>query len=136
MSRRWLEGGSEFEEKIGYARAVIDGDFVFVSGTTGYDYGTMRIEPDVVAQAEQCMRNIGEALQAAGSGFDDVVRVRYIFPERSDFEPCWPIFRRYLGRARPAATMMVAGLLNEAMRLEVEVTARLKRSDAANSDAE
>ncbi|MCH2186740.1 RidA family protein [Myxococcota bacterium] len=130
MSRCWVDGASEFEEKIGYARAVIDGDFVFVSGTTGYDYATMRIESDVLAQAEQCMRNIDEALQAAGSGFDDVVRVRYIFPERSDFEPCWPIFRRYLGRARPAATMLVAGLLDEAMRLEVEVTARIASADA------
>ena len=135
MSRRWVEDHSEFEKQIGYARAVIDGDFVFVSGTTGYDYVTMTIEPDVLAQAEQCMRNLGEALQAAGSGFDEVVRVRYIFPERSDFEPCWPIFRRYLGRARPAATMIVAGLLNESMRLEVEVTARLKRSEASNSGA-
>ena len=135
MSRRWVEDHSEFEKQIGYARAVIDGDFVFVSGTTGYDYVTMTIEPDVLAQAEQCMRNLGEALQAAGSGFDEVVRVRYIFPERSDFEPCWPIFRRYLGRARPAATMIVAGLLNESMRLEVEVTARLKRSEASDSGA-
>ncbi|MAJ58764.1 MAG: hypothetical protein CBC48_01630 [bacterium TMED88] len=135
MSRRWVEDHSEFEKQIGYARAVIDGDFVFVSGTTGYDYVTMTIEPDVLAQAEQCMRNLGEALQAAGSGFDEVVRVRYIFPERSDFEPCWPIFRRYLGRARPAATMIVAGLLNESMRLEVEVTARVKRSEASNSGA-
>ena len=135
MSRRWVEDHSEFEKQIGYARAVIDGDFVFVSGTTGYDYVTMTIEPDVLAQAEQCMRNLGEALQAAGSGFDEVVRWRYIFPERSDFEPCWPIFRRYLGRARPAATMIVAGLLNESMRLEVEVTARVKRSEASNSGA-
>ena len=135
MSRRWVEDHSEFEKQIGYARAVIDGDFVFVSGTTGYDYVTMTIEPDVLAQAEQCMRNLGEALQAAGSGFDEVVRVRYIFPERSDFEPCWPIFRRYRGRARPAATMIVAGLLNESMRLEVEVTARVKRSEASNSGA-
>ena len=135
MPRRWVEDHSEFEKQIGYARAVIDGDFVFVSGTTGYDYVTMTIEPDVLAQAEQCMRNLGEALQAAGSGFDEVVRVRYIFPDRSDFEPCWPIFRRYLGRARPAATMIVAGLLNESMRLEVEVTARVKRSEASNSGA-
>ena len=135
MPRRWVEDHSEFEKQIGYARAVIDGDFVFVSGTTGYDYVTMTIEPDVLAQAEQCMRNLGEALQAAGSGFDEVVRVRYIFPERSDFEPCCPIFRRYLGCARPAATMIVAGLLNESMRLEVEVTARLKRSEASNSGA-
>ena len=130
MSRCWIDGGSEFEEKISYARAVVDGDLVFVSGTTGYDYATMQISPDVVAQADQCMRNIGEALEAAGSDFDEVVRVRYIFPNRSDFEPCWPVFRRYLGRARPAATMLVAGPLDEAMRVEVEVTARLGSAQA------
>ena len=125
MPKRWVSSGSEFEEKIGYARAVVDGDYVFVSGTTGYDYGSMTIAEDAVSQAEQCMRNIAEALEEAGSSLDDVVRVHYIFPDREDFEPCWPVFRRFLGSARPAATMFVAGLLDDRMRLEVEVTARV-----------
>ena len=125
MPKQWISSGSEFEEKIGYARAVVDGDYVFVSGTTGYDYASMTIAEDVVSQAEQCMRNIAEALEAAGSSLDEVVRVHYIFPDREDFEPCWPVFRRFLGSARPAATMFVAGLLDDRMRLEVEVTARV-----------
>ena len=125
MPKRWVSSGSEFEEKIGYARAVVDGDYVFVSGTTGYDYASMTIAEDVVSQAEQCMRNIAEALEAAGSSLDEVVRVHYIFPDREDFEPCWSVFRRFLGSARPAATMFVAGLLDDRMRLEVEVTARV-----------
>lgn len=125
MKRKHISSGSEFEEKIGYSRAVVDGDYVFVSGTTGYDYDTMTISADPVEQAEQCFRNIEKALIQAGSSVDNIVRVHYIFPEKSDFEPCWPVFRKYLDKARPAATMFVAGLLDEAMKLEIEVTARL-----------
>ncbi|MEM8490127.1 MAG: RidA family protein [Pseudomonadota bacterium] len=119
--------GSEFEAKIGYSRAVRDGDYVFVSGTTGYDYDTMSMSSSVEKQAEQCFKNIERALTAAGSSVDDIVRVRYILPDKDDFEPCWPVFQRYLAKARPAATMFVAGLLDEAMKLEVEVTARVGR---------
>lgn len=125
MNRKYVSSGSEFESKIGYSRAVVDGDYVFVSGTTGYDYETMRISSDPVEQAEQCFINIEKALVEAGSSIDNVVRVHYIFPDKYDFKPCWPVFRKYLANAKPAATMFVAGLLDDAMKLEIEVTARL-----------
>ena len=125
MKRRHISSSSEFEEKIGYSRAVVDGDYVFVSGTTGYNYETMSISSDVVEQAEQCFKTIEKVLIEAGSSIDNVVRVHYIYPNREDFEPCWPVFNKYLGVAKPAATVFVAGLLNDAMKLEIEVTARL-----------
>jgi len=125
MKRRHISSGSEFEEKIGYSRAVVDGDYVFVSGTTGYNYETMSISSDVVEQAEQCFKTIEKVLIEAGSSIDNVVRVHYIYPNRDDFEPCWAVFNKYLGVAKPAATVFVAGLLNDAMKLEIEVTARL-----------
>ncbi len=120
-----LTSGSSFERDIGYSRAVVDGDWVFVSGTTGFDYATMAIAEDVVAQARQALANIGAALAEAGAGFGDVVRVRYILPERADFAPCWPVLRACFAAASPAATMMVAGLADPRMRIEIEVTARL-----------
>lgn len=125
MTRKYISSGSEFEEKIGYSRAVLDGEYVFVSGTTGFDYETMTISENPVEQADQCFRNIKRALGEAGSSLDQVVRVRYIFPDKSEFEPCWPIFSKYLGKARPAATMFVAGLLDERMKMEIEVTAKI-----------
>ncbi len=125
MTRQNFTSGSSFESTIGYSRAVRHGDMVFVSGTTGYDYGSMTISDDVVEQAEQAMQNIRTALADAGATFEDVVFVRYIFPRREDFEPCWPVFRRHLGDVGPAATMIVAGLYDEDMRLEIEVVARL-----------
>lgn len=124
MARRHILSGSTFERDIGYARAVVDGEWVFVSGTTGYNYETMELPDDVVEQAEQCLRNIAAALEQAGSSLDDVVRVHYILPKREDFEPCWPVLKRYLGKAQPAATMIVAGLLDPAMKIEIEVTAK------------
>lgn len=123
-SRRAILSGSTFEEQIGYARAVVDDDWVHVSGTTGFDYDTMTIADDVVEQAEQCLRNIDAALHEAGCGFTDVVRVRYLLPDRTDFEPCWPVLRRYFGPVRPAATMMVCGLADPRMKIEIEVYAR------------
>ncbi|MEU5315427.1 RidA family protein [Streptomyces sp. NPDC021056] len=117
-------GGSVFEEQIGYARAVVDGDRVHVSGTTGFDYATTTIPDDVVEQAEQCVRNIGAALAAADCTFADVVRVRYLLPDREDFEPCWPVLRRTFGEVRPAATMMMCGLSDPRMKIEIEVSAR------------
>jgi enamine deaminase RidA (YjgF/YER057c/UK114 family) len=123
-ARRLISSGSPFESDIGYSRAVVDGDWVFVSGTTGFDYATMTISPDIVEQAEQCLRNIGEALAEAGSSFADVVRVRYILPDGFDFESCWPALRQAFGESRPAATMMVAGLADPRMKIEIEVTAR------------
>lgn len=116
--------GSTFEADIGYARAVADDNYVFVSGTTGYDYATMQISPDPVAQAEQACRNIAAALAEVGADHADVVRVKYVFVDRDDFAPCWPVLRRFFGVAPPAATMIVAGLYDEAMKLEIEVTAR------------
>ena len=125
LKRTHISSGSEFESKIGYSRAVVDGDYVFVSGTTGYNYKTMSIASDPVEQAEQCFKNIEVALSEAGSCIDNIVRIRYIYPNKLDFEPCWPVFKRHLINAKPAATMFVAGLLDEAMKLEIEVTARL-----------
>lgn len=119
-----ISSGSTFEEQIGYARAVVLGEWVHVSGTTGFDYATMTILTGVVEQAEQCLRNIEAALAEAECTLADVVRVRYLFPDRADFEPCWPVFRRYFGEVRPAATMMVCGLSDPRMRLEIEVDAR------------
>jgi enamine deaminase RidA (YjgF/YER057c/UK114 family) len=124
--RRLISSGSPFEAGIGYSRAVVDGDWVFVSGTTGFDYATMTISDDVSEQAEQTLRNIGQALADAGSSFADVVRVHYILPNAADFEPCWPVLRRCFGEIRPAATMLSAGLADPRMKIEIEVTA-LKR---------
>lgn len=126
MNRKHISSGSEFESKIGYSRAVVDGEYVFVSGTTGYNYESMSISNNPVEQAEQCFKNIEKALIEAGSKIDNIVRVHYIFPDKLDFEPCWPVFKKYLGNARPAATMFVAGLLDDAMKLEIEVTARVQ----------
>lgn len=128
MNRKRISSGSEFEHQIGYSRAVVDSDYVFVSGTTGYDYTTMTISDEVVEQAEQCFKNIADVLSEAESCLDDVVRVHYIFPNKFDCEPCWPVFKKYLGKAKPAATMIVAGLLDDAMKLEVEVTARVSKN--------
>jgi enamine deaminase RidA (YjgF/YER057c/UK114 family) len=122
--RRRISSGSTFEEQIGYSRAVVDGDWVHVSGTTGFDYATMTIPGDVVAQAEQAVENVRAALAEAGCTLADVVRVRYLLPERADFEACWPILRRAFGDVRPAATMLECGLSDPRMRFEIEVTAR------------
>jgi enamine deaminase RidA (YjgF/YER057c/UK114 family) len=126
MNRKLISSGSEFESKIAYSRAVVDGDYVFVSGTTGFDYESMSISDNPVEQAKQCFKNIEKALLEAGSSLDEVVRVHYIFADKHDFEPCWPVFRKYLGQSRPAATMFVADLLDEEMKLEIEVTARVR----------
>ncbi|MBI0433968.1 RidA family protein [Roseomonas sp. KE0001] len=125
MPRRLISSGSRFEEDIGYSRAVVVGDTVYVSGTTGYDYATMTIAEGVVEQAEQCFRNIQAALAEAGSSLDEVVRATFIVPRREDWEPCWPVTRKWLGRARPASTLLHAGLQTDAMRIEIEVMARI-----------
>ena len=126
MSRRLISSGSAFEALAGYSRAVVDGDDVFVSGTTGFDYATMTIADDPVAQTHQCMRNIAQALGKAGCGLDDVVRVRYLLADAALFEPLAPIFGEYFARARPAATAMVVGLVDARMKIEIEVTARAR----------
>ena len=123
-ARRLISSGSPFEADIGYSRAVVQGDWVFVSGTTGFDYATMTIADDVAAQAEQCLRNITAALEQAGASLRDVVRVTYVLPDASQFERCWPVLRRHFGAVRPAATMISAQLLDPRMRIEIQVTAR------------
>ncbi len=127
MGRRLISQGSTFEEQIGYSRAVVDGPWVFVAGTTGFDYASMAIAEDVEAQVDQAISNVDAALAEAGASVDDVVRVHYLLPDADDFEACWPSLRAYFGRARPAATMMQVGLADPRMRIEIEVTAR--RSD-------
>lgn len=124
MARRLISSGSTFEEEIGYSRAVVDGEWVFVSGTTGFDYATMSISANVVEQAEQCFRNIAAALASAGARLEDVVRVTYILPNAAEFSACWPVLRKYLGSVRPAATMLSAGLVDPRMKIEIQVTAR------------
>ncbi len=109
---------------MAYSRAVIDGDFIFVSGTTGFDYATMTIDDDVVVQAEQCFLNLRAALAQADAHLADIVRVNYVLPAREDFERCWPVLRQHLGDVRPAATMICAGLADVRMKIEIEVTAR------------
>lgn len=126
MSRRLISSGSTFEAEIGYSRAVVDGEWVFVSGTTGFDYSTMTIPDGIVAQTEQCMRNIVHALEQAGANLKHVVRVTYVVPKAEEFEQCWPTLRKYFGDVRPAAMMISAGLADSRMRIEIEVTA-LKR---------
>jgi enamine deaminase RidA (YjgF/YER057c/UK114 family) len=123
MTRRLISSGSTFEKDIGYSRAVVQGDWIFVSGTTGFDYATMTIPDGVLAQAEQCLKNIDAALRQAGSSLADVVRVHYILPDAGEFEACWPVLRKYFGEVRPAATMISAGLADPRMRIEIEVTA-------------
>jgi enamine deaminase RidA (YjgF/YER057c/UK114 family) len=130
MARRLVSSGSTFERDIGYSRAVVDGDWIFVSGTTGFDYSTMTIAPGVVEQAEQCLRNIEAALVSAGGVMADVVRVRYILPDASEFQACWPVLRKWFGDIRPAATMFSAGLADPRMRIEIEVTARRRPPEA------
>ena len=121
--RRLISSGSTFETQVGYSRAVVAGDWVMVSGTTGFNYADMTISDDIVAQAEQCMRNIESALAEAGSSLEEVVRVRYILPDSSAFESCWPVLRKSFAAIRPAATMIEAGLADPRMKIEIEVTA-------------
>ncbi len=127
MTRIRISSGSRFEEEIGYSRAVVDGDDIWVSGTTGYDYTTMTIVDDVVAQCDQTFRNIAEALAKADATLDDVVRVMFIVPRREDWEPCYPTIKKYLGQARPTSTLIHAQLQTDAMRIEIEVTARRQK---------
>jgi enamine deaminase RidA (YjgF/YER057c/UK114 family) len=123
VKRTLISSGSAFEREIGYSRAVVQGDWIFVSGTTGFDYSTMTIAESIEAQVEQCLKNIEAALRQAGASLADVVRVTYILPDAKDFPACWPVLRRFFGEVRPAATMISAQLLDPRMRIEIEVTA-------------
>jgi enamine deaminase RidA (YjgF/YER057c/UK114 family) len=133
MPRRLISSGSSFEKSIGYSRAVVDGDWVFVSGTTGFDYATMTISDDVVTQCEQALENIEAALKQARSGFKDVVRVRYLLTDAADFERCWPAMGKAFGDVRPSCTAMVVGLVDPRMRIEIEVTALRKAAQATQT---
>ena len=124
MARQLISSGSQFEHDIGYSRAVVDGEWIFVSGTTGFDYATMTISDNLLDQTEQCLKNIQSALRQAGAELADVVRVTYVVPEGARFRECWPILRKYLGTVRPAAMMISAGLADPRMQIEIEVTAR------------
>ena len=125
--RTLISSGSTFEAEIGYSRAVVQGDWVFVSGTTGFNYSTMTIANGLQEQTEQCLKNILSALQQAGSTLKDVVRVTYVLPKAEEFPECWPVLRKYFGEVRPAAMMISAGLADPRIRIEMEVTA-LKQS--------
>jgi enamine deaminase RidA (YjgF/YER057c/UK114 family) len=127
MNRTLISSGSSFEAEIGYSRAVVQGDWVFVSGTTGFDYSRMSIADNIEEQTEQCLKNIESALAQAGASLRDIVRVTYMLPDGAEFPKCWPTLRRYFGAVRPAATMIAAGLADPRMRIEIEVTA-LKQS--------
>ncbi|KAH6996112.1 Endoribonuclease L-PSP/chorismate mutase-like protein [Ilyonectria sp. MPI-CAGE-AT-0026] len=124
MSRQNISSGSAFEAQIGYSRAVVTGDWVFVSGTTGYDYKTGAISSDVAEQADQTLTNIAAALKDAGTSMADVIRVKYILPDRDDFPKTWPVLQKWFGDVRPAATMFQSALMKDEMKIEIEVTAR------------
>jgi enamine deaminase RidA (YjgF/YER057c/UK114 family) len=121
--RKLISSGSKFEKAIGYSRAVVQGPWCFVAGTTGFDYATMTISDDVAEQAEQTMLNIDAALKQAGFEMADVVRVHYLLPRAADFETTWPVLQKWFGEVRPAATMFEAGLADARMKIEIEVTA-------------
>jgi enamine deaminase RidA (YjgF/YER057c/UK114 family) len=125
-TRKLISSGSSFEKEIGYSRAVVDGDWVFVSGTTGYYYQNMTLPGDIVSQTEQCLKNIEYALDQAGARKEHIVRVLYIVPVASEFKLCWPVLKDFFGEIRPAATMISAGLADPAMKIEIEVTAKMK----------
>ena len=124
MTRRLISSGSQFEREVGYSRLVVDGEWAFVSGTTGFDYATMKISEGVAEQARQALENIVGALGDAGFSLADVVRANYILPSVEDWPACWPVLREYFGEIRPASTRLVAGLADARMRIEIEVTAR------------
>ena len=119
-----ISSGSTFETEMAYSRAIVDGDMIYVSGTTGFNYDTMTISDDPAEQADQCFRNIAKALGQAGASLANVVRVHYIVPNAADFPACFPALRKYLGDVRPAATMFAAALADPRMKIEIEVTAR------------
>ena len=128
MTRTRISSGSKFEAEIGYSRAIVDGDWIWVAGTTGFNYETMTISEDVAEQAEQTLKNIRAALDQAGFSFADVVRANYILPKGEDFPACWPVLRKYFGEIRPASTMIIAGLAYPRMKIEIEVTGKKRKA--------
>lgn len=124
--RKLISSGSSFEQLAGYSRVVVDGEWIFVSGTTGYDYSTMTISSDLECQTRQVFSNLEEALARAGATLADVVRVHYYLTEREQFEKIAPVFGEYFGEIRPAATAVICELVDPVMKIEIEVTARLR----------
>lgn len=124
MVRR-ISSGSPFESKIGYSRAVVDGDMVYVSGTTGYDYATMTMPESAISQARNALGTIAKALSEAGSSLKDVLRVRYYITDMAHYDALVEVAGETFGDIRPAATMVVCGLTTPEMKLEIEVTARI-----------
>ena len=125
MPRRLISTGSPFEKAAGYSRAVIDGDFAFVAGTTGYDYATMVIPPDVTSQSRNCFKTIEAALQEGGFTMADVVRATYYLTDAGDADALFAVTGKVFGEIRPAATLLVvAALLKPEIKVEIEVTAR------------
>src|SRR5271169_5486605 len=131
MTRRLISSGSRFEQDIGYSRAVVDGEWIFVSGTTGFDYAAMSISDSLLQQTEQAFKNIQAALRQAGAELADVVRVTYMLPKAERFPDCWPLLRKYFGAIRPAATMICVGLADPRKQIEIEVTARRRHLNTA-----
>lgn len=125
MSVIKISTGSPFEKQAGYSRAIKDGEWVHVAGTTGYDYTVMEMPEDVAAQAENCFQTIAAALEEAGSSLNDVVRARYYITDPSFADDVFSVTGKYFGEVRPAATMVVAGLIKPEMKIEIEVTARI-----------
>jgi enamine deaminase RidA (YjgF/YER057c/UK114 family) len=126
--RRLISSGSPFEAEVGYSRAVVDDEWIFVAGTTGLDYAQMTIAEDPAEQARQAFRNIEAALTEAGSGLADIVRVRYYVPNRADWPAIVPVLGEVFGAIRPAATALFCGLVDPRMKIEIEVTARRRPS--------
>jgi enamine deaminase RidA (YjgF/YER057c/UK114 family) len=124
MARRLISSGSRFERDVGYSRVVVDGEWAFVAGTTGFDYAAMTISDDIAEQTRQTLENISSALAEAGFSLADVVRANYLLPGAEDFPACWPVLREYFGEIRPASTMLVVGLADPRMKIEIEVTAK------------
>jgi enamine deaminase RidA (YjgF/YER057c/UK114 family) len=122
--RRLISSGSSFEGAAGYSRAVVDGDWIFVAGTTGFDYAQMTIADDPAEQARQAFRNIEKALAEAGARLGDVVRVKYYVPDAADWPAIVPVLGEAFGTIRPAATALICGLVDPRMKVEIEVTAR------------
>jgi len=125
--RRLISSGSPFEAQAGYSRAVVDGERIFVAGTTGFDYAQMTIAEDPAEQARQVFRNITAALTEAGASLADIVRVRYYVPDIADWPKIVPVLGEVFGTIRPAATALVCGLVDPRMKIEIEVTARRRQ---------
>lgn len=125
MSRRLISTGSPFEKTAGYSRAVVDGEFVFISGTTGYDYATMTMPEDVAAQARNCFKTVAGVLKDAGFAMADIVRATYYITDAKDADAVFAVCGEHLGEIRPAATLLVvAALLKPEMKIEIEITAK------------